>query len=197
MACSPIGSNKARWIWRLAVGQADRPAAGDRGHHASRLDRWPGFLPRHDQPIPLVVLGPQCIFRKRAIQLLEQADKPCGSPLSSPVWRDCGPHRSAAWAHGAVCARNTPALAASEQLFAFITRHVPNHVHASGERASAGVERLRAIIRDEIAPPLSHELTELGARCGDRWPLPDLPKYLRTRPPSGPDRVAIPIAYRR
>jgi len=137
----------------LAVGQADQPTAEVIGTMPLVWIAGREFLPRHDQPIPLVVLGPQCAFRKRAIQLLEQAATPwriaAVSPSLAGLW-------AAALGGLGLTARSAlgvpPALAASERLFDLPSLGMfPITLHASGERLSAGVERLRGIIRDEVA----------------------------------------------
>jgi DNA-binding transcriptional LysR family regulator len=136
----------------LAVGQADQPTAEVVGTMPLVWIAGQGFLPRHGQPIPLVVLGPQCAFRKRAIELLEQAAKPwriaAVSPSLAGLW-------AAALGGLGLTARSAlgvpPALAASERLFDLPPLGTfPITLHASGERVSAGVERLRAIVRDEV-----------------------------------------------
>jgi DNA-binding transcriptional LysR family regulator len=137
----------------LAVGQADQPTAEVIGTMPLVWIAGREFLPRHDQPIPLVVLGPQCAFRKRAIQLLEHAAQPwriaAVSPSLAGLW-------AAALGGLGLTARSAlgvpPALAASERLFDLPSLGTfPITLHASGERLSAGVERLRGIIRDEVA----------------------------------------------
>jgi DNA-binding transcriptional LysR family regulator len=137
----------------LAVGQADRPSAEVVGAMPLVWIAGQEFLPRRDQPIPLVVLGPQCAFRKRAIQLLEDAAKPwriaAVSPSLAGLW-------AAALGGLGVTARSAlgvpQRLAASEHLFDLPPLGTfPITLHASGERVSAGVERLRAIVRDEVA----------------------------------------------
>ncbi len=76
-----------------------------------------------------------------------------GSPPSAPVWPAYGPHHSGGLGLTARCALGIPsALAAGDHLFDLPSLGTfPITLHASGDRASAGVERLRAIIRDEIA----------------------------------------------
>jgi DNA-binding transcriptional LysR family regulator len=136
----------------LAVGQADQPTAEVVGTMPLVWIAGQEFLPRHDQPIPLVVLGPQCAFRKRAIQLLEQAAKPwriaAVSPSLAGLW-------AAALGGLGLTARSAlgvpRTLAASERLFDLPSLGTfPITLHASGERVSAGVERLRTIVRDEV-----------------------------------------------
>jgi DNA-binding transcriptional LysR family regulator len=42
------------------------------------------FSPPHNEPLPLAVLGPQCAFRRRALQALEAASIPCRNAANSP-----------------------------------------------------------------------------------------------------------------
>src|SRR5215469_12775681 len=55
----------------LTVGQGDRPTAEVIGDIDIVWIAGPQFEPRTEQPLPLVVLGPQCAFRKIAIQNLD------------------------------------------------------------------------------------------------------------------------------
>jgi DNA-binding transcriptional LysR family regulator len=137
----------------LAVGQADQPTAEVVGTMPLVWIAGQEFLPRDDQPIPLVVLGPQCAFRKRAIQLLDQAARPwriaAVSPSLAGLW-------AAALGGLGLTARSAlgvpPSLATSERLFDLPSLGTfPITLHASGERLSTGVDRLRAIVRDEVA----------------------------------------------
>jgi DNA-binding transcriptional LysR family regulator len=137
----------------LAVGQADQPTAEVVGTMPLVWIAGQDFAPRHDQPIPLVVLGPQCAFRKRAIELLEQAEKPYRIAAVSPSLAGLWAAALGGLGLTARSALGVPlALAASERLFDLPSLGAfPITLHASGERLSAGVERLRGIIRDEIA----------------------------------------------
>ncbi len=136
----------------LAVGQADRPTAEVIGDMDLAWIAGPQFEPRIERPLPLVVLGPQCVFRKRAIALLEGVARPwriaAVSPSLAGLW-------AAALGGLGVTARTAlglpAALIANERLFDLpplgtlpITLHVPR------DGVSDGVERLRAIIRDQV-----------------------------------------------
>ncbi len=57
----------------LVVGQAGRPRAQTVGTLAIEWIAGEGFTPRGDQPLPLVMLGPQCAFRKAALVALDAA----------------------------------------------------------------------------------------------------------------------------
>jgi DNA-binding transcriptional LysR family regulator len=76
--------SKARIDLAIIVGQEDDPNAQTLG----RLDIvWiasPSFSPPPDQPLPVAVLGPQCAFRRRALQHLEAADIPHRIAANSP-----------------------------------------------------------------------------------------------------------------
>jgi len=62
--------------------------AAANSHHVGRLDLlWiasSAFVTSHGQPLPLAVLGPQCMFRRRAIQQLEAANIPFRIAANSP-----------------------------------------------------------------------------------------------------------------
>jgi DNA-binding transcriptional LysR family regulator len=136
----------------LTVGQADRPTAEIIGDMALVWIAGRDFSPRSGQPLPLVVLGPQCVFRKRATQLLDE---------SSTSWRVAAvsPSLSGLWAAAvgglgltARSALGLPgALVSGERLFGLPALGTfPICLHARRERMSSGVERLRAIVRDEV-----------------------------------------------
>jgi DNA-binding transcriptional LysR family regulator len=55
----------------LVVGQADRPNAERIGDVALVWIADEAFRPDPEQPLPLVMLGPQCAFRKRALERLD------------------------------------------------------------------------------------------------------------------------------
>lgn len=63
--------NKSRIDLAVAIGQEEQAGA----HTVGRLDLvWiaaSNFVPPPKQPLPLAVLGPQCVFRRRALQHLE------------------------------------------------------------------------------------------------------------------------------
>jgi DNA-binding transcriptional LysR family regulator len=74
----------------VVIGQDDRPAAETVGHLDIVWIASSTFTPPLDEPLPLAALGPQCVFRKRAIQLLEEAKIPyriaVGSPSVEGLW---------------------------------------------------------------------------------------------------------------
>lgn len=136
----------------LTVGQADRPTAEIVGDMALVWIAGRDFAPRAGQPLPLVMLGPQCVFRKRAIQLLDESAK---------TWRIAAvsPSLAGLWAAAlgglgltARTAIGLPAtLASGERLFGLPPLgRFPICLHAQNGGLGKGVERLRDIIRDEV-----------------------------------------------
>jgi DNA-binding transcriptional LysR family regulator len=136
----------------LTVGQGDRPTAEVIGDIDLVWIAGAQFEPRTTQPLPLVVLGPQCAFRKLAIQLLDEAARPwriaAVSPSLAGLW-------AAALGGLGITARSAlglPAkLVAQERLFDLPPLGTfPISLHVPRDGVSEGVERLRAIIRDEV-----------------------------------------------
>ena len=136
----------------LTVGQADRPTAEVIGEIDLVWIAGHDFEPRTEQPLPLVVLGPQCAFRKRAIQLLDDAARPwriaAVSPSLAGLW-------AAALGGLGITARSSlglpSRLVAQTRLFDLPSLGTfPISLHVPPDGVSQGVERLRAITRDEV-----------------------------------------------
>jgi len=74
----------------LAVGLADQPSAEVLGTLDLVWIAGASYSLRANQPLPLVLLGPQCSFRKRAIERLDQAGVPwrvaAVSPSLAGIW---------------------------------------------------------------------------------------------------------------
>jgi len=68
----------------LAIGQAERPLATRVGEVALDWIASADFRPRGDQPLPLVLLGPKCAFRKSALTALEHINRPWRLAALSP-----------------------------------------------------------------------------------------------------------------
>ena len=68
----------------VVIGHENRPSA----HTVGQLELvWiasSAFTPPQNQPLPLAVLGPQCVFRKRVIEHLEKASIPHRIAANSP-----------------------------------------------------------------------------------------------------------------
>jgi DNA-binding transcriptional LysR family regulator len=75
---------KSRIDLAVVVGHEDRAAAKTVGQLDVVWIASCSFAPPDGQTLPLAVLGPQCAFRRRAIQLLETADIPYRIAANSP-----------------------------------------------------------------------------------------------------------------
>jgi DNA-binding transcriptional LysR family regulator len=140
----------------LALGHADRPTAQYLGELDLVWIAGEGFRRRSDQPLPLVVLGPQCSFRKEAILQLDRAH--CGwrvaatSPSLTGLW-------AAAIGGLGVTARTRlglpPALICDRAMFDLPSLPAfPVTLHTKPDEARDAVERLRAFISEAVAAAL-------------------------------------------
>jgi DNA-binding transcriptional LysR family regulator len=149
----------------LAVGHADRPTAQLLGELGLVWIADREFSVRSDQPLPLVLLGPQCAFRKEAIEKLDQARIPwriaAVSPSLAGLW-------ASAMGGLGITARTSLGLPANlvsgnallnlPPLGSF-----PVTLHARSKVTSESVERLRAIIIDAVAETLPSRKGRKGA----------------------------------
>lgn len=78
------GIEKGRIDLAAVIGHEDRATAARVGELDIVWITSPSFAPPQGQPLPLAVLGPQCAFRKSAIQHLEAAGMPYRIAASSP-----------------------------------------------------------------------------------------------------------------
>lgn len=140
----------------LTVGQAERKSA--QVLHEIELV-WIAsreFQPRSDQPLPLVLFGPQCAFRQEAVGKLEDAGL---------TWRlaALSPSLAGLWASAlgglGITVRSSlgvpPQLIADPRLFGLpALKPFPVTLHTCAERAAESVERLRAIVVDTVTSTL-------------------------------------------
>jgi DNA-binding transcriptional LysR family regulator len=140
----------------LAVGQQDRPTAQTIGTLDLVWIAGQDFTVRDDQPLPLVLLGPQCAFRKEAISRLDQANQPwrvaAVSPSTAGLWA------SAIGGLG-ITLRSSLGLPArlvwGKELFGLPSSGLfPVTLHLRSEAVSPPVERLRAIISEVVLQQL-------------------------------------------
>jgi DNA-binding transcriptional LysR family regulator len=140
----------------LVVGHAQRPTAVTLGDIELVWIAGRDFTPR-EAPLPLVVLGPQCVFRKEAIEHLEAAGRP---------WRIAAlsPSLAGLWALGlaglGVTVRSAlgvpKALIANKTLFDLPRLGAfPVTLHTPPGGSNPGVERLRDILRDVVVRTLA------------------------------------------
>lgn len=134
----------------LAVGQADRVTAETVGTIELVWIAGEGFAPRAGHPLPLVLLGPQCAFRKEVIQKLDEAQI---------AWRIAAvsPSLAGLWASAmgglGITARSALGLPKSlvwnRKMFDLPALAVfPVTLHTRQGALSEGVERLRVIVRE-------------------------------------------------
>jgi DNA-binding transcriptional LysR family regulator len=141
----------------LTIGHADRPAAQRLGELDLTWIAREGFRRRPDQPLPLVVLGPQCAFRKEAILQLDRAH--CAwrvaatSPSLTGLW-------AAAIGGLGVTARTRLGLPASlvcdREMFNLPPLPAfPVTLHTRPGGGGDAIERLRAFIAEAAAEALA------------------------------------------
>lgn len=139
----------------LVVGHAHRPTAITLGEIPLVWIAGRGFV-RREEPLPLVVLGPQCVFRKAAIEQLDAAGHPwriaAVSPSLTGLW-------ALALAGLGITVRSglgiPKTLVSGKTLFDLPPLGAfPVTLHAPTGRLSAGVERLRDILREIAAREL-------------------------------------------
>ncbi len=141
----------------LTVGQADRPGAEAVGELPLVWIAGEAFERREGEPLPLLLLGPQCIFRQQAVARLEQAGLPWRAAALSPSL-------AGLWASALGNLGVTPRTAwgLPPQLRWGATLHglpalgtLPVALHARESAPSRGVAQLRAILRDATVQALA------------------------------------------
>jgi DNA-binding transcriptional LysR family regulator len=150
----------------LAVGQADRTTAETVGTIELVWIAGEGFAPRAGHPLPLVLLGPQCAFRKEVIQKLDEAQI---------AWRIAAvsPSLAGLWASAmgglGITARSALGLpvrlVCSKRMFDLPALAVfPVTLHTRQGQMSEGVERLRVIVCEAVGKTAIAGRTRKGPR---------------------------------
>ena len=140
----------------LVVGQEHRRSAHVFGELEVGWIAGRGFAPTAGQPLPLVLLGPQCVFRKAAISQLDAAGIPWRVAATSPSL--AGLWASAVGGLG-ITVRSRLALPETlvwrRHLFSLpALEPFPVTILTQPHANSQSVERLRAIIGEEVAAAL-------------------------------------------
>jgi DNA-binding transcriptional LysR family regulator len=148
----------------LAIGYADRPTAQLLGELELVWIAGQEFSLRSGQPLPLVLLGPQCAFRKEAIQKLDRVGL---------AWRIAAisPSLSGLWASAigglGVTVRSPLGLPAKlvwgKEMFNLPSLgSFPVTLHRHSKKMNQAIERLSVIISDAVsaALPARKERTE-------------------------------------
>jgi DNA-binding transcriptional LysR family regulator len=140
----------------LAIGHAERPTAQGLGELKLVWIAGREFARRPDQLLPLVVLGPKCMFRLRMLQALDQLNI---------GWRIAAvsPSLSGLWASAigglGITVRSEMSVP-SELVSASDMFGLPNlgsfavTLHKRAQNASTGLERLADIVADVVAQNL-------------------------------------------
>lgn len=141
----------------LTLGQAERPGAQVLNQVELVWIASKSFQPRSDQPLPMVLFGPQCAFRQEAIDRLEAAGR---------RWRIAAvsPSLAGLWASAlgglGITVRSSLSvpkeLAFDAQLFGLpALKPFPVTLHVCSDRLTESVDRLRVIVTDAVAATLT------------------------------------------
>lgn len=155
----------------LIIGHADRPMAQKVGELKMVWIAGENFSRRDDQDLPLVLLGPQCIFRRTAVEALNQAGIGWRIALVSPslagLW-------AAATAGLGITVRSNfglpKTLTAGTTLFGLPELpSIPVSLHLKDKEGHGATERFAEILRDLVAhSQLQEQLILEGAQL-DRF----------------------------
>jgi DNA-binding transcriptional LysR family regulator len=134
----------------LAIGHEDRPTAQVIGQLDLAWIAGRSFTMRADRPLPLVMLGPQCAFRRAATSALEHVGREFRVAATSPSL--AGLWASAIGGLG-VTARSAigvpAALQSNRRLFDLpALPSFPITLHTASSKPTACVDRLRTIVSD-------------------------------------------------
>jgi DNA-binding transcriptional LysR family regulator len=156
------GIEKSRIDLAAIVGHEDRAAAQTVGQLDMVWIASSNFVPPKGQPLPLAVLGPQCVFRKRAIEHLETANIPyriaANSPSLDGLWATLlgGLGITARTAlnlrEGLVCARSLYDLPKLPSLPVTVHRNVHSNGVATDRMALLLLETLGLILSSRPKP---------------------------------------------
>jgi DNA-binding transcriptional LysR family regulator len=136
----------------VVIGHEERATAQTIGHLDLVWISSSDFAPPRDQPLPLAALGPQCVFRKRAIQHLEEGKIPyriaANSPSLEGLW-------SALLGGIGITART--ALNLPEGLISAVSLHdlpglgqMPVTLHRATNSGDAAMERMGVLLSEAV-----------------------------------------------
>jgi DNA-binding transcriptional LysR family regulator len=137
----------------LVVGHAGKPTAEVLGSLDLVWIAGENFSLRPEQPLPLVLLGPQCAFRKKAIEALDRMGRPwrvaAVSPSLAGLW-------ASAIAGLGITVRSSLGLPAhlisGKEMFGLPSLgSFPISLHSHAPIMNEGVDRLRQMLREDLA----------------------------------------------
>lgn len=146
----------------IIIGHENRTAAQLLGHLDLMWISSSSFAPPPDQPLPLAALGPQCAFRRRAIEHLEAKKIPyriaANSPSLAGLW-------AALLGNLGITARtglNLPeGLVASRSLHGLPTLgQLPVTLHRSTHSDSQAIDRMASLLSESLKLALLSESKE-------------------------------------
>jgi DNA-binding transcriptional LysR family regulator len=152
----------------LAIGHAHRTTAEILGELELVWIAGRGFSRRDDQPLPLVLLGPHCAFRKEATEKLDEHKIPWRIAAVSPSLAGLWASAMGGLGITARSALGVPGkLTWDKEMFDLPALPAfPVTLHTQARAQSVVVERLRAITRDTVVSALRAK----GARPAVRVP---------------------------
>jgi DNA-binding transcriptional LysR family regulator len=163
---------KSRIDLAVVIGHEDRSAAQTVGQLEIVWIASSTFVPPQGQPMPLAVLGPQCAFRKCAIQHLEATDIPYRIAASSPsldgLW--------AALLGGLGITARTPlnlseGLLSARSLFGLPSLgSLPVTLHRKADSGGGAVDRMAALLVEALKFMLASRPKVKGLRNGHNGP---------------------------
>jgi DNA-binding transcriptional LysR family regulator len=144
-------AEKGQMDLALTVGQAERAGAEVLGELELVWIAEHGFSMKPNQPLPLVVLGSQCSFRKQAIDALDRAGKAWRIAAVSPSLAGLWASASAGLGITTRSSLGVPAnLHCGKELFGLpLLGKFPIALHGRHNQHE-GAERMKVMIREEI-----------------------------------------------
>jgi len=155
----------------VVIGHEDRVTARTVGHLDVVWIASSTFVPPPDQPLALAALGPQCVFRKRAIQHLETGKIPYRIAVNSPSVEGL-------WAAllGGIGISARTALNLPDGLTSAVSLHdlpalgqMPVTLHRAANSGGAAMDRMGALLSEAIRLALlsvPREKASLNTRSG-------------------------------
>jgi len=160
--------DKGRIDLAIVIGHEDRAAAQTVGQLNLVWIASSTFVRPREQPLPLAVLGPQCAFRKRAIQHLEAASIPYRIAANSPSLEGLWAALLGGLGLTARTALNLPAgLMPGASLYGLPSLgQVPLTLHRNSHSAGVAVDSMAALLFRSLQSTLSSPFKGNARRTG-------------------------------
>jgi DNA-binding transcriptional LysR family regulator len=147
----------ARLDLAIVIGHGDRSTAHTVGHLDLVWIASSAFAPPRDQPLPLAMLGPQCVFRKHATELLEAREIPYRIAANSPSLDGLWIALLGGLGITARTGLNLPeGLISSGSLYGLpALGQVPVTLHRSAHSDGVAIDRMTALLSQSLKAALS------------------------------------------